>query len=59
MVALIWGPEVYRMTGGKLEPLYGLLIWAVPGAIGLAMVASLIPAMMAIVQDPAVALREE
>jgi putative ABC transport system permease protein len=58
-VALVWGPAVYRMTGGRLEPLYGLLIWAVPGAIGLAMVASLIPAMMAIVQDPAVALREE
>lgn len=59
MVAMVWGPAVFRMTGAKLEPLCGLLIWVVPGAIGLAMVASLIPAMMAIVEDPAVALREE
>lgn len=58
-VAIRWGPSIYRITGGKIEPMYDSLSWVLPGAVVLAMVASLIPAMMAVSQDPAVTLREE
>jgi putative ABC transport system permease protein len=58
-LALACGPEIFRLTGKGIAPLPELLAWALLGAPILAAVASLVPAAVAVAQDPAVALRED
>lgn len=57
--ALEWGPSVFPVTARRLRPVYSLLVWAIVGAPLLCAVATYIPAMLAVSQDPAGALKEE
>jgi len=58
-LALEFGPGVFKLTAQKIQPMYDLLGWLLVAAPAFAALASFIPAMVAVTQDPAVALREE
>lgn len=58
-LALWFGPEVFKVTAKGIKPLPGLLGFAVIAAPAFAAFSSLIPAMLAMIQDPAATLREE
>ena len=58
-LALRFGPEIFKITFTKIEPIYGLLVWSLVVAPVIAALASLLPAMAAVTQDPAVTLTRE
>jgi putative ABC transport system permease protein len=58
-LALVYGPEVFRVTASKIQPEWAVLAWLLIAAPALAALATLIPAMVAVAEDPAVTLREE
>ncbi len=58
-LALHVGPEIFPVTAHKIAPLLSLLSWSLIGAPLLCAAASYLPAMVAVMQDPAAALREE
>lgn len=57
-LAVAYGPRVFPATGGAIRPDFSLLLWSVLVAPAFAMVAALLPAVAAVAQDPAVALRD-
>jgi ABC-type antimicrobial peptide transport system permease subunit len=58
-LALRFGPEIFPVTAEKIRPLFGLFGWSVLGAPVICIVASYLPAIVAITQDPAETLRQE
>ena len=58
-LALHFGPEIYKLTFSKVRPAYDLLIPLVLVTPLVATLASFLPAMIAVTQDPAVTLTEE
>lgn len=58
-LSLIYGPDIFKVTAKMVKPVYELLGWSILSAPIFAAVASFIPAMIAITQDPAQTLREE
>jgi ABC-type lipoprotein release transport system permease subunit len=58
-IALRWGPDVFPVTAGKFAAETQYLWWALIGAPLLCALASYLPAMVAVTQDPAEVLREE
>jgi len=58
-LALKFGPGVFEVTAKMIKPAFGLLYWLLPVSPAFAALASLIPTMVAVTQDPAVTLREE
>ncbi len=58
-LALQFGPRLFPLTGRGIGPELSLLIWALIGAPLLCVIASYLPAVQAILQDPAEVLREE
>ena len=58
-LALKLGPEIFQITAKAIQPEPQLLGWAVLFAPLFSALASFIPAMLAVTQDPAVALRKE
>jgi len=58
-LALSYGPEIFKVTARWLKAEPALLLWALVAAPAFAALASFIPAMLAVAQDPAVTLREE
>jgi ABC-type lipoprotein release transport system permease subunit len=59
VLALVYGPDVFKVTAKAISPAYDLLLFVLVAAPLFASVCSLIPAMTAVTQDPAVTLREE
>ena len=57
--ALRFGPQIFSLTAKKIRPDMGLLGLALVLAPALAVIASYIPTLIAIMQDPAEVLREE
>jgi ABC-type lipoprotein release transport system permease subunit len=57
-MALVFGPNIFAITGQAIRPEPILLAGALVAAPIVAATASFIPAMLAVVQDPAVTLRE-
>jgi putative ABC transport system permease protein len=57
-LALHFGPGIFKLTFGKVHPAYDLIGVAAVTAPVIAMLASFVPAMAAVTQDPAVSLRE-
>lgn len=58
-LALAWGPEIFPVTAKAIRAMPSLLPWALFVTPLLAAVASLIPAAMAVAQDPAEVLRNQ
>jgi putative ABC transport system permease protein len=58
-LALEFGPQIFKVTAKKIVPLFSLLGWAAVASPVLCALASYLPAIVAITQDPAVILREE
>ncbi|MFQ5808387.1 MAG: ABC transporter permease [Armatimonadota bacterium] len=58
-LALRFGPQVFPLTANKIAPMYNLLSWSLLGAPLLSALASYLPTIVAITQDPAAVLREE
>jgi ABC-type lipoprotein release transport system permease subunit len=59
VLALWFGPEVFEVTAKAIAPAYDLLAETMAAAGLFAALASLVPAWVAVAQDPAVTLREE
>ncbi len=59
LLALSVGPELFKLTAKHLKPNYTLLIASLIAAPAFAAIASFIPAMLAVTQDPAATLRED
>jgi len=58
-VAMTWGPGIFKLTGRKIAPEWTLFTWSLIAAPLFALVASLVPTVMAITHDPADTLREQ
>lgn len=58
-LAIRFGPQVFPLTANKITPMFNLLSWAVIGAPLLCALASYLPTLVAVSQDPAAVLREE
>jgi ABC-type lipoprotein release transport system permease subunit len=58
-LALLCGPEMFPITAKALRADWSLFGWALLAAPLLAMLASFIPAALAVSHDPAVTLRED
>jgi len=58
-LALYLGPQIFPLTATKMTPMLSLFIWALLGAPLLCVIASYLPTIYAILQDPAEILREE
>ena len=58
-IALNAAPDMFRITAKAIKPEYVLLAWSLIAAPVFAAVSSFIPAMFAVIQDPAVTLRQE
>jgi putative ABC transport system permease protein len=58
-LAAQYGPDIFKVTAQAIQTMPSLLLWAAVAAPAFAALASFIPAMIAIAQDPAVILREE
>ena len=57
-LAMTYGPEIFQVTARAIRPQWGLLAWALVLAPLLTATVSLIPAAIAISQDPADVLRQ-
>lgn len=53
------GPRIFKITFIRVRPSYALLAWSLIAAPAIASLASFLPAMVAVTQDPAVTLTEE
>ena len=58
-LALKFGPAIFKITSAKISPIHSLLIWSLVVAPIVAAIASFLPTMVAVTQDPAVTLTEE
>jgi len=58
-VAVHYGTDIFPLTAKQIAPLYPLLGWSVLGAALLCLIASWLPALSAVLQDPAEVLAEE
>ncbi|MHC1762770.1 MAG: ABC transporter permease [Verrucomicrobiia bacterium] len=58
-LSLHYGAEIFPVTAKAIQLQPQLLLWVVLAAPAFAALASFVPAMMAVTQDPAVVLREE
>jgi len=58
-LALHFGPQVFPLTATKITPMLSLFVWSLLGAPLLCVIASYLPTVHAIVQDPGEILREE
>ncbi len=59
VLALHFGPEIFKVTARSMRPEYAWGAWLMVLAPAFAAVASLIPAVAAVTSDPAAALRSE
>ncbi|MBC7288367.1 MAG: FtsX-like permease family protein [Armatimonadetes bacterium] len=57
--ALHFGPQIFRLTAKQISTDWPLLGLSLAAASALAVIASYLPALVAVVQDPAEVLREE
>ena len=58
-LALYVGPDLFKLTVKHLKPNYSLLAASLIAAPAFAAIASFIPAMLAVTQDPAATLRDD
>jgi putative ABC transport system permease protein len=58
-LALKFGPVIFKVTANMITPQVRLLYWATIASPAICALSVLIPAMIAVTQDPAVTLREE
>lgn len=57
-LAVHFGPEIFRVTAKSIRTMPSLLLWAAIAAPAFAALASCLPTMLAVTQDPAETLRE-
>jgi len=58
-IALRFGPEIFKITFTRIRPIYGLLGWSLVAAPLVAALATFLPTVVAVTQDPAVTLTKE
>ena len=59
VLALNFGPEIFKVTAKAIKPEYILFIWSLIAAPVFAALSSFIPVLIAVAEDPADTLREE
>ncbi len=58
-IAIAHGTDIFPLTAKSIEPIWSLLGWALAGSALLCLLASWLPMISAVVQDPADVLMEE
>jgi putative ABC transport system permease protein len=58
-IALKFGTDIFKVTANMIKPEFNLLYWSIITAPVFTAIATFIPAMLAVTQDPADTLREE
>lgn len=58
-LALIFGPDIFKVTAKAIQPEFTLLLWSVIAAPLFAAVSAFIPVAIAVTTDPAQTLRQE
>jgi putative ABC transport system permease protein len=59
MLALKFGSGIFKITADSIKPIYSLLLWSTIAAPVFSIFAVLVPAVIAVLKDPAVTLRKE
>jgi putative ABC transport system permease protein len=59
MLAMKFGHAVFKITAGSMSPIYSILFWSVILTPVFSALATFIPTLYALMQDPAVTLRNE
>lgn len=59
MMSLMLGPDIFKITASSIQIDYSLLLWSIMAAPLCAALATIIPSIMAILQDPATTLSNE
>jgi len=59
ILALKFGPGIFKITAGSIKPIYSILIWSIIAAPVFSAIAAFLPTMVAILKDPAITLRKE
>ncbi|MCK4284233.1 MAG: FtsX-like permease family protein [Candidatus Brocadiae bacterium] len=58
-LALHFGPTIFKVTAAAIKPVYALMAQSLVAAPLVALLASLLPTVVAVTQDPAVTIMEE
>ncbi len=58
-LALVFGPDIFKVTAKAIQPEFTLLLWSVIAAPVFAAVSAFIPVAIAVTTDPAQTLRQE
>ena len=59
LLALKFGPTVFMITAESIKPIYSILFWSIIAAPVFSAIATFIPTIYAVLQDPAITLRED
>ncbi|MQY80297.1 MAG: FtsX-like permease family protein [Bacteroidetes bacterium] len=59
ILALEFGPGIFKITAGSIKPIYSILIWSIIAAPVFSAIATFLPTLVAILKDPAITLRKE
>ena len=58
-LAMKLGPTVFKITAASIRPDYSIFFWAIVAAPVFSAIATFIPTIYAVLQDPAITLRED
>jgi len=58
ILAIKFGPWVFKITADSIKPIYSILIWSIIAAPVFSAIATFLPTMVAILKDPAITLRK-
>lgn len=59
VLAMKLGPTVFKITAGSMSPLYSVFLWSIIAAPIFSALATFIPTIYAVLQDPALTLRKD
>jgi len=59
LLALKFGPTVFMITAESIKPIYSIFFWSLIAAPVFSAIATFIPTIYAVLQDPAITLRED
>jgi ABC-type lipoprotein release transport system permease subunit len=59
LLALKFGPTVFMITAETIKPIYSIFFWCIIAAPVFSAIATFIPTTYAVLQDPAIMLRED
>jgi len=56
-LAVKFGSAIFKITAGSIKPMYSLFLWSIIVAPSFSALSSFIPAIIAVIKDPAVVIK--